>query len=178
MIIFEKMASNRAFSLIELIIVVVILGLVAAIAVPRISRAAEATAEAKIKADLGVLRKAIELYAAEHNGIFPGANGDGANGAGTDGAFERQLLYYSDEDGLVSQTPDPAYPFGPYLKSMPRAVLGPANGDNRVNVKTNGTPISGVVSPNRAWKYDAITGQIIFNYKADSSDGVTRYDQF
>ena len=62
-----------AFSLIEVVMVIVILGVIAAIAIPRLSRGSQGAAEAACTRDVQVIQKAIDLYAAEHNGAFPGA---------------------------------------------------------------------------------------------------------
>lgn len=57
-------SRRSAFSLIELVIVVVIMGIVAAIAVPRLSSAADNAASNAVTHDLGALQRAIELYTA------------------------------------------------------------------------------------------------------------------
>ncbi len=171
--------ESPAFSLVELVIVIVIIGIIAAIAVPRVSRAGEAAAEASITYNLQAVRTAIELYAAEHGGVYPAANGDGTHSAGTRRAFQHQLTRYTNEQGLASSSLDRAnFPYGPYLVIVPTAPLGPAKGDGRVNVKSAGTPLSGNANPSRAWKFDNVTGEFIFNYRGVSSDGVTKYEEW
>lgn len=158
---------------------IVIIGMIAAMAVPRMSRGSDGAAEAAIVANLKMLRTAIHMYTAEHGGVLPAARGDGKKDSGTFGAFRRQLTLYSNADGITSETRNPAlFPFGPYIARIPSGPLGPAEGDNRINVKDDGDPLSGGASPTRAWKYDAETGQVIFNYNGISSDGVTTYDQY
>ena len=61
---------RRAFSLIELVIVVVIIGVLAAIAIPRMSSGADGAKDNAVKANLAVLRQAIELHKAE-NDAYP-----------------------------------------------------------------------------------------------------------
>jgi general secretion pathway protein G len=65
---------RRAFSLIELVIVVVIIGVLAAIAIPRMSSGADNAKNNAVKANLAVLRQAIELHKAEV-GTFPTVGG-------------------------------------------------------------------------------------------------------
>ncbi|MEM7624887.1 MAG: prepilin-type N-terminal cleavage/methylation domain-containing protein [Planctomycetota bacterium] len=60
----------KAFSLVELIIVVVVIGLIAAIAVPRFSKASEEASTAAMKANIDEIQKAVDLYQAEH-GDYP-----------------------------------------------------------------------------------------------------------
>ncbi|MHC4947872.1 MAG: hypothetical protein ACYTG1_06380 [Planctomycetota bacterium] len=45
-------------------------------------------------------------------------------------------------------------------------------------MESAGVPLTGRADPQQAWRYDWTTGEVIFNYDALSSDGVTRYDEF
>ena len=91
---------KNAFSLVEMVIVVVIIGLIAAIAVPRISRGAKGATESSVKGSLAGLRAAIDLYAAEHNGLFPGkTKAAGTTGDGEAADFADQLTKYTDISG-------------------------------------------------------------------------------
>jgi general secretion pathway protein G len=71
----------RAFTLIEILIVVVILGILAAIVVPQISRATEEAASTATYNELQKIRRHIEVYRIRHNGNYPSvAAGDGTWG--------------------------------------------------------------------------------------------------
>ncbi len=171
------MRSRKAFTLIELVAVVLILGILAAIAAPKVFRGSDDAGEAALRQNLAVIRDAIELYALEHGGRFPGSTSDGTNPAGTEAAFKNQLLMYTDANGNVSPTRDAAHPYGPYLrKTFPPAPVGPKKGSNDVAVVGDGQPLSG--DNTTAWKYDYTTGEFILNSNAVSSDGTTTYDDF
>ena len=58
---------ERAFTLIELLIVMAIIGTLLTIAVPRYFRALEHAREAVLKEDLSTLREAIDKYYADLN---------------------------------------------------------------------------------------------------------------
>ena len=122
--------TGHAFSLVELVIVVVIIGVIASIAVPRMSSAA-ANAEANaLEATLAGVRKAIDLYYAEH-GKYPGYAP--ATGLRNDENFVKQLLMYTDESGNMNAAPSTTFRFGPYLrKPFPK---NPTNGLSTVFVK-------------------------------------------
>ena len=123
--------------------VVVILAAVTAIAVPRLSRGSQGSVEAATARDVQVLQKAIDLYAAEHNGAFP--HGE---------MVADQLTLYTDSTGAMSKGKTPPYTFGPYLRKVPPVPTGPNKGSS--NISTS----SGV---GVGWLYDPTEGTIIPN---------------
>ncbi len=145
---------NRAFSLIELVIVVVIIGIIAAIAIPRMSRGATGAAENSIKADLAMLRNAIELFQTENGGAYP------ANAA----AVAQALTGFSDGSGgtMAFAAVRPAtHPYGPYMKDIPKLPLGTGKDSNTIAAAAG----AGV-----GWVYDNTT----HDFKANT--GNATYD--
>lgn len=136
--------KSRAFSLIELVIVVVIIGIIGAIAIPRISRGSAGAADSATMGDLAVLRNAIDLYATEHDGIYP-----------TLAAIEDQLTQYTDSAGNVSATRDATHIYGPYVRRIPPLKVGVEKGSTAFT-DTAGTADSG-------WVYDEDTGNLVPN---------------
>ena len=62
---------NRAFTLVEILIVVVILGILAAIVVPQFTNAANDARGGNIVTQMQTLNSQIELFAARNNGTYP-----------------------------------------------------------------------------------------------------------
>jgi general secretion pathway protein G len=62
---------RKGFTLVELLIVVVILGILAAVVVPQFTNATGEASAGNLKAQLSTLQKQIELYAARNSGTYP-----------------------------------------------------------------------------------------------------------
>jgi prepilin-type N-terminal cleavage/methylation domain-containing protein len=64
------MSNKKGFTLIELLIVVVIIGILAAIAIPKFAKTKEKAYVAAMKSDLRNLATYEEQYAADNNGAY------------------------------------------------------------------------------------------------------------
>lgn len=148
--------NRRAFSLIELVIVIVILGIIAAIAVPRMSRGATGAADSALTSNLAVLRNAIGLYEAEHQGSFPLV-----------AKFAEQLGQYTDASGSVSATRTGEFIFGPYLRAVPPQPVGNRRGQ---------TGVAGADAATIGWIYNETTGVIRANATGTDARGVNYSD--
>ena len=81
------MRKHKGFTLIELVVVVMILGILAAVAAPKLLGTSSTASDNGLKETLGVVRDAIERFTAEHGGSLPGA-------AGTEASLKADLLPY------------------------------------------------------------------------------------
>ncbi len=111
--------DQAGFTLIEMLIVVIILGILATIIIPQLSVSTEDAKINTLKTNLGGLRSSIEIYYAQHNN-YPGANdinGATSSDAGVAAtAFVQQLTRYTESDGTVSATKSTTAKYGPYVK--------------------------------------------------------------
>jgi prepilin-type N-terminal cleavage/methylation domain-containing protein len=149
-------SQKRAFSLVELVIVVVIIGIIAAIAVPRISRGAKGAGGSALRGSLAALRNAIDMYAAEHGGVFPGQDG-------LEATLIDQLTKKTNFSGTVGT--GAGYDFGPYLRrGFPPAPVGPFAGiASGVEMTTTSPPAADETKTTKGWVYNYQTGEIVVN---------------
>jgi len=171
-----KRAAAAGFTLIELLIVVIILAIISAIAIPQFSSATSDAQQSALDANLAAVRNSLEQYRAQHTGnVYPGTNvaTGGANcttepplpaggaAAGTLGAMENQLRYPTNAAGQACAVGDPVnYRYGPYLRQgIPNE---PINNTNAVVFTNAGTPIVAAAA-GTGWAYDARSGQFIMN---------------
>ncbi|MGI6273489.1 MAG: type II secretion system protein [Anaerohalosphaeraceae bacterium] len=108
--------SNGGFTLVEILIVVVILGILAAIVIPQFTQASTEARESSLVSNLQTIRSQIELYKIQHNDNPP-----------TDATtFEAQMTGLTDVDGNAAAAPGPGV-FGPYLQKIPVNPFTPGN---------------------------------------------------
>ncbi|MEM6393976.1 MAG: type II secretion system protein [Planctomycetota bacterium] len=139
-------ASQRAqwgFTLVEILIVVVILGILGAIVIPQFSNASETSKENALKSNLFRLRQQIELYKADHDGVPP-----------TLANFIDQMTLSTNTAGDTAAIGTTGYPHGPYLNQMPE------------NPFTDTVPLGSGAVGSSAWYYDETTGEIAPNSTA------------
>jgi prepilin-type N-terminal cleavage/methylation domain-containing protein len=109
--------GNQGFTLIEILIVVMVLGILAMVIIPQITVSTQDARQSTLETNTMALRNAIEMYYVQHNNVYPGGTGLSVVAtAQTD--FLNQLTQYSNEAGAVVTTKDLAnHPYGPYLKN-------------------------------------------------------------
>jgi general secretion pathway protein G len=104
------MRAKSGFTLVEILIVVVILGILAAIVIPQFTNASTEAKESALASDLQSVRSQVELYKIQHNDNLPGvANGTHIAGSG----FASAMTTATDQDGAAGGR------FGPYMQKIP-----------------------------------------------------------
>lgn len=132
--------SLTGFTLIEVLIVVVILGVLAALAVPQFASAARETRDSNVKTTLHRVRTQISLYNLHHEGDFPSL----AN-------IADQMTLASNVVGDTAAPGTPGYLFGPYLLKFP------------VNAHTSGSTVGTGAVGDSDWYYEESTGHFHAN---------------
>lgn len=145
--------TTRAFSLIELVIVVIIIAIIGAIAVPRMSSSAENAAKNAVIGDQSSLQKAIDLYTIEHEGQLPHV------GDASVKQLYLHLIETSDQDGTLNASGI----YGPYINGIPTNKI-----NGLATIRKDGASAG---ANTHGWRYDTVSGQI----EPDHTSGSTGY---
>ena len=140
------MKARKGFTLVEILIVVVILGILAAIVIPQFTDASTQAKESSLRADLQMLRSQIELYKIQHNDVLPGT------ASGVD--FAAAMMRYTTVLGALAGTQAPGDGvYGPYMQTIPTNQF---NDGNDVTAATADTGSAGTTG----WFFNTTTGHI------------------
>lgn len=182
-----KRHAIKGFTLVELLIVVIILAILAAIVVPQFASSTDDAKISSAKSTLSNLRGAIDLYYQQH-GKYPGdltavptkactGGTSGAGAASTAAALLEQLSLYTDASGGACSISDTTnHKFGPYMKQA-TFPNDPIKGVSTVTVVTAGNLNMVGGGTTGGWRYDTKTGKLIIDNTTLDSNGVG-YDKY
>ena len=142
--------NSRGFTLVEILIVVIILGILAAIVIPQFTNASNDARNSSVASTLQTLRGQIELFKIQH--------GDTAPAAGSLVSVMTGKTNTADTAAAVSNGA-----LGPYVQSFP---TNPANGFSNVAAAT-GTGVG--------WVYSATNGTYTISATNTSASGYLTY---
>lgn len=162
-----KKPIQRGFTLVELLIVVIILAILAAIIIPQFTAATDDATQSSYDTNIANIRSAIDLYRQQH-GEYPGevtssggtcpAGSAAVTGAVGEPALIAQLKNYTNAAGEACTGTDATFKYGPYLKDdLPVNPLGTNNTVTVVNTGVLGLA-SGALG---GWRFDSVTGEFI-----------------
>ena len=142
---------RRGFTLVEILIVVIILGILAAIVIPQFTNASEDARKSNMTSQLQTLRSQVELFKLQHRDDAPPL-----------ATFWDYMTQYSTDD--IGDAPVAAATatakFGPYMQ---QPAVNPLTGSSTVVAIGTGAATT------NGWYYDATTGELHGANKAGAS---------
>jgi prepilin-type N-terminal cleavage/methylation domain-containing protein len=159
----SEMRRARAFTMIEIMIVVVLLGVLAAIVIPALAGGTTSARETTLAMNLNLLRRLIPVYTSQHMEIAPGYPDGDITAAPTEAAFVAQATMSSNAAGQTAVRGTPGFPLGPYLSNIPP---NPFNKRDTVQILGDADVFPGNGDNSHGWICKPATGEI----RADCSD--------
>ena len=154
------MKSRKGFTLVEILIVVVILGILAAIVIPQFSQASTEARESSLSSNLQAIRSQVELHKIQPNDVLPADAATLTTGLTTQTGWDGAAWVDLATSGTA---------YGPYMKKVP------ANPFNNLNA------IEGATAATAGWVYTADLVTRTYDFVADdggtSPNGVLHADQ-
>ncbi|MFH1719822.1 MAG: prepilin-type N-terminal cleavage/methylation domain-containing protein, partial [Planctomycetota bacterium] len=144
------MRKARAFTLVEILVVVVLLGILAVVIVPMVSGSVMSARESALAHDLNMLRRFVLIYKGQHLEVAPGyPNGDKTQ-APTEQAFYDQMTLASNAAGATAAVGTANFPRGPYMMKLP---VNPLNHKDTVQVLADGDSFPANADDSHGWIY-------------------------
>ena len=136
-------ARSRGFTLIEILIVVIILGILAGIVIPQFSNATTSSKTGSVQTTAQTLRGAVQLYYCQHSDTLPPA-----------ASFWTLMMSQTDSKGnAYNSATSLDGPYGPYMQAIPTNALN----QSTTVVDANTTPNSQTAT-SCGWVYDYNSG--------------------
>lgn len=147
--------TQQGFTLVEVLIVVAILGILAAIVLPEVQGYTEKAKENAAKDNLRILRETIERYAAEHNDVAPGYPNNNTSQLPIMIAFRTKIINEN------------------YLNEIPE---NPFNQNDVFQMIRDGQAFPGAATGNYGWVYQPQTKTIKLDWPGTDSEGKLYFD--
>ena len=148
--------KNTGFTLVEILIVVIILGILAAIVIPQFTEASNDARVSALVSDLQTVRSQIELYKVQHKDDYPGT----VNDTWAIGNFVTGLTTKTDIDGAAGGS------LGPYLQKFPTNAFQ----DSTAVLDATADADPNTESGDDGWWFNSTTG----NFGVNTTDYIDR----
>jgi general secretion pathway protein G len=132
------MRKQKGFTLIELMIVVAIIGILAAVAIPKFAQMLEKAREGATKGNVGAIKSAVSIYYGDNTGAFPQSL--------TDASFKNYLAAIPPVKATHS--------------GVAFVLVGTAT---TVSVVTESVPFVTIATNTDGWKYNYASGDVWVN---------------
>jgi general secretion pathway protein G len=140
-----KRSVSKGFTLVEILIVVIILGILAAIVIPQFTQASTEARVSNLRTNLQTIRSQLLLYKMQHdNEAYPGDE------------FVDQMTTYTNPAGEAVATPDATHTLGPYLQSIP---INPISGVNTMRIVSGAATAFAAPDADAGWWFNSTTGE-------------------
>jgi len=153
----RRRSNARGFTLVEILIVVIILGILAAIVIPQFTNASTDAKKSNMASQDQTCKSQIALYMLQHNDLPPalGVSGKDVDWEPLTSATDVGGNLLTPAQVATDAAATPAIPtYGPYL---PQPPVNPLTDSSTLNAFTPSANVPGVTGA--GWFYDAANGE-------------------
>jgi len=167
------MRKVKAFTLIEILVVVVLLAILAMVVLPMVSGSVTSARESAVAHDLNMLRRYVLIYTAQHLEVPPGYPDGDTTQAPTELAFVEQITMSSDPNGQTAPVGTPGFDRGPYLMKIP---VNPLNHKSTVQMLGDADAFPANGDDSHGWIYKASMSEVRADCGGVDDNGKRFYD--
>lgn len=167
------MRKARAFTLVEILIVVVLLGILATTVISMASDSAISAKESALATDMQLLRRFILVYKCHHREVSPGYPNGQTSAAPTEQAFIDQATLSSNSAGQTAVVGTAGFERGPYMQKIP---INPMNSKSTIQMLGDGENFPANADNSHGWICKPGTSEIRADSTGSDNSGKLYYD--
>ena len=167
------MRKERAFTLVEILVVVVLLGILAGVVLPLVAGSSISAKESALGHDLQMLRRFVLIYKTQHREIGPGYPDGDTTQAPTELAFTEQMTMSSNPAGQTAAVGTAGFVRGPYVMKFP---VNPLNNKSTVQMLDNAENFPANADNSHGWIYKASTSEVRSDSIGTNDSGKPYYE--
>jgi prepilin-type N-terminal cleavage/methylation domain-containing protein len=167
------MRKAKAFTLVEILLVVVLLGILAVVVLPLVAGSSISAKESALVCDLNMLRRFVLIYSAQHLEVGPGYPDGDITMAPTEQAFIDQMTLASNTSGQTAAIGTPGFERGPYMMKIP---VNPLNNLSTVQMLGDAENFPANADNSHGWIYKAATSEVRSDSTGSNDSGKPYYD--
>ena len=167
------MRKERAFTLIEILVVVVLLGILAVVVLPLVAGSSISARESALAHDLNMLRRFVLIYKTQHLEVGPGYPDGDITQAPTEPAFIDQMTLASNASGQTAVVGTPGFERGPYMMKIP---VNPLNHLSSIQMLGDAEAFPANADNSHGWIYKASTSELRSDSIGTNDCGKAYYD--
>jgi general secretion pathway protein G len=160
----QAMNKARAFTLVEILVVVVLLGILAAVVIATVGNSTTSAKASALATDLQLLRNFILVYKSQHLEVAPGP---------TEQAFIEQATMSSNASGQTAAVGTAGFERGPYMQKIP---VNPFNNLTTIQMLADGDDFPPNADDSHGWICKGATAEIRADTSGTDNNGKRYYD--